>query len=122
ALIVMVAVSMASTLALLVLASLDAIRVWHLAVATFVNGICWAADNPVRRTMMGDVAGHERMGQAMTFEVATNNASRILGPMLGGALLAQYGIASIFWPGVALYAASLVVAVRINARHGQADA
>jgi predicted MFS family arabinose efflux permease len=122
ALVLMVAVSMASTLALLLLASLDAIKVWHLAVASFVNGICWAADNPVRRTMIGDVVGHERMGSAMSFEVGTNNASRVIGPMLGGALLAQYGIASVFWPGVVLYAASLVAAVRINVRHGQTDA
>lgn len=122
ALILVVAVSMASTLALAVLASLGALEVWHLAVASFVNGICWAADNPVRRMMIGDVVGADRMGSAMSFDVGTNNASRVLGPMLSGVLLAQYGIASVFWLGVVLYAASLVAALQMRKRIGPAAA
>src|SRR5207237_1119321 len=45
-----------------------------------------------------------------------NNGSRVLGPMLGGFLLAQYGIASVFWFDLALYALSLVAALRIGMR------
>lgn len=122
ALIVTVLISIASVLVLAVLAGLDALKVWHLALACFVNGICWAADNPVRRTMVGDVAGHERMASAMSFDVATNNASRIVGPMLSGVLLAQYGIASVFWLCAALYAASLAAALRVQVRHAPARA
>ena len=118
ALILMVAVSLASSLVLAALASLEAIEVWHLGVASFLNGICWAADSPIRRMMIGDVAGHDRMGPAMSFDVGTNNASRVVGPLVGGVLLAQYGIASVCWLGAALYAASLVAAVRITVRHG----
>lgn len=117
ALIAMVLVSMASVLVLGVLASLDAIKVWHLAVACFINGICWAADNPVRRIMVGDVAGQERMASAMAIDVATSNASRIFGPALGGFLLARYGIASVFWVGAALYCVSLAAALRVGVRH-----
>ncbi len=122
ALILVVAVSMASTLVLAVLASAGALEVWHLALASFVNGICWATDNPVRRMMIGDVVGPERMGSAMSFDVGTNNASRIIGPMLSGVLLAQYGIASVFWLGVVLYAASLVAALRMRTRNAPAAA
>ena len=121
ALIMMVAVSLAGVLTLAVLARFDAIKVWHLAVAAFVNGICWAADNPVRRTMLGDVAGHQRMASAMSLDIATNNACRIIGPMLGGALLAQFGIVSIFTLAAALYGASLVAALRLRVRHAPAD-
>jgi MFS family permease len=120
ALVAMVVASMASTLALAVLASLDALLVWHMAVASFVNGICWAADNPVRRTMIGDAVGAERMGSAMSLDAGTNNASRVLGPTLSGLLLAQFGVASVFWLGVILYAAGLVAALRIRAHAGPA--
>lgn len=122
ALILVVAISMATTLALAVLASLDAIRVWHLAVASFVNGVCWATDNPVRRMMIGDVVGPDRMGSAMSLDAGTNNSSRVLGPVLSGVLLAQYGIASVFWLGTVLYAVSLVAALRIQKRRGPAAA
>ena len=121
ALVALVAVSIASVLVLGILASFDAIKIWHLAVACFVNGICWAADNPVRRIMVGDVAGPERMAQAMAIDVATSNATRIVGPALGGFLLARYGLASVFWVGAALYCASLVAALRVGVRHAPAS-
>ena len=114
ALVLVVAVSMAGTLALAILASIGALQVWHLAVASFINGICWATDNPVRRMMIGNAVGAERMGPAISFDVGTGNASRVLGPMLAGMLLARYEIAGVFWLGVVLYAASLVAALRIG--------
>ena len=110
-----VLVSMATTLALAVLASLGALAVWHLVVASFVNGICWATDMPVRRLMIGNAVGSDRMGSAISLDVGCNNASRILGPMLAGLLLARYEIASVFWIGTLLYAASLVAALRMHA-------
>ena len=122
ALILVVALSLSTTLLIAVLASFDAVQVWHLGVASFINGICWAADNPVRRMMIGDVVGPDQMGRAMSFDVGTNNASRVAGPLLSGVLLAQYGLASVFWLGVALYAASLMAALRMRVRHGTAHA
>ena len=119
ALIATVAVSLTTMIALLVLALLDAIEVWHLATSSFINGICWAADNPVRRVMIGDVAGREQMGAAMSLDVATNNASRVLGPVLSGVLLAQFGIGAVFWLAVALYGASLSQALRLELHHGR---
>jgi MFS family permease len=114
ALIALVAMSMLGTVPLAILASLDALQIWHLAVASFINGICWAADNPVRRVMIGEVVGPDRMGAAMSFDAATNNASRVLGPILGGMLLAQYGIAAALWLGVALYGAGLAAAFKLE--------
>jgi MFS family permease len=93
-----------------------------MAVASFINGTCWAADNPVRRMMIGDVVGPDRISTAMSFDIGTNNASRVIGPMVSGVLLAQYGIASVFWLGVALYAASLVAALRLRIRRGPVTA
>ena len=122
ALIVMAATSLATVLVLALLANLGVLKVWQLAVACFVNGICWAADNPVRRTMIGDVVGQDRMAAAMSFDVATNNASRVIGPLLSGVLLAQYGIASVFWLGAALYVASLIAALRVQVRRAPAHA
>ena len=120
ALVLVVAVSMMTTGALAALASFDALQVWHLAVASFVNGICWAADNPVRRMMIGDVIGSDGMSTAMSIDAGTNNASRVLGPTLSGILLAQLGIASVFWLSLALYLPSLVAALQVKTRSRRA--
>ncbi len=120
-LVLVVAVSIVGTLTLAILGSLGALEIWHLAVVTFVNGICWAADNPVRRMMIGDVVGPERMGTAMSIDAGTNNASRVLGPTLSGLLLAQAGIAAVFWLGAVLYLLSLVAALKVGVRSGPSE-
>ena len=53
---------------------------------------------------MGEVVGNERMGTAMSIDIAANNGSRMLGPTIGGVMLAGAGIAGVFALGVALYA------------------
>lgn len=108
ALTLVVMISIATSFALAVLASLDAIQVWHLVVASFINGVGWAADHPVRRMMIGDVVGAHRIGPGLSIDTATNNGCRIIGPMLSGLLLANYGIESVFWFSLALYVSSLV--------------
>src|SRR5215207_3436351 len=51
-----------SSLAVALLANAGALAVWHLGALSFVNGLGWAADNPVRRLMIGQAVGAERMG------------------------------------------------------------
>jgi MFS family permease len=114
---VVVALMMATSLALALLAWVDALEVWHLILASFVNGLGWAADNPVRRLMIGDVVGAERMGKAMSIEAGTNNASRVFGPTIGGVLLAKTGIEGAFVLSVLLYAGSFAAAIGIAYRN-----
>jgi MFS family permease len=111
-----------SAVAVAALACFDALEVWHLAVASFVNGIAWAADNPVRRVMIGEVVGAERMGSAMAIDVGANNASRMLGPTVGGLMLAHIGIAGAFSVSVACYALALIAALRLQHRNAMAPA
>src|SRR5262249_34847369 len=81
-----------TSLTLALLAGSGALAVSHLAVASLLNGIGWTSDNPVRRTMIGEVVGTERVSAAVAIDVGANNASQIVGPALGGALLANFGI------------------------------
>jgi MFS family permease len=111
-----VATLMAVTLTLAVLSSLGMIAVWHLFVASFVNGVAWASDQPVRRMMIGDAVGAERIGSGLSVDAATNNATRVIGPMLSGVLLAEYGITSVFWASLALYGFALIAALRLDMR------
>jgi len=122
ALLLMVAVSLGGTLVLAVLASAGALQIWHLYLAAFVNGSCWAADNSVRRVMIGNAVGPERIGPAISLDVAAGNASRVLGPILAGFVLERLGIAGVFWFGVLLYALSLLAALRIGVPAGPAGA
>jgi MFS family permease len=115
---VFVAVALLGTaIVVAMLAYAGTLEVWHLAVASFCNGIAWAADNPVRRVMIGEVVGPERMGAAMAIDVGANNASRMLGPTVGGLMLAGIGIAGAFSISVVCYALALVAALRVKHRN-----
>jgi MFS family permease len=90
------------------------LEIWHLAFASFVNGCGWCADNPVRRVMIGEVVGREQMGSAMSLDVGASNASRMVGPVLGGFLLAGTGIQGTFILSVLMYCTALwaILAIR----------
>jgi MFS family permease len=116
-LIIVVASMVITSLALAVLAHLHLLAVWHLAVASFINGLGWATDNPVRRVMIGEAVGAARMGAAMSIDVGANNASRMVGPTIGGLLLAGVGIDGVFTLSVVLYAVAVVAACRVRYRN-----
>ena len=82
------------------------LEVWQLAVGGFVNGCGWATDNPLRRMMMGEAVGRDRMATAMAFDVGAGNASRMVGPTVGGLLLAGIGIEGAFLLSAVLYLAA----------------
>lgn len=103
----------ASSAALAGLGFAGRLQVWEVMAASFVNGLGWAADNPVRRAALGVAVGTERMGRAMSLDVAATTGSRMLGPAIGGALLAWGGIGSVFSLSVALYAAALAATLAL---------
>jgi MFS family permease len=102
---------------LAVLAWTGTLQIWHLAVASFISGLAWTTDNPVRRTMIGEVVGSERMSAAMSIDVGANNASRVVGPTVGGLLLATFGIGGAFAVSVAGYLIATLVALRVQHRN-----
>ena len=97
-----------TALGLMALAASGRLAIWHLAVASFLNGISWLSDSTVRRMMLGEVVGGERVSAAVSFDSASANLCRMLGPTAGGFLLAGIGITGAFGLGAALYAVSLV--------------
>ncbi len=104
----------ATSATLALLAWTGTLQVWHLALASFVNGCGWATDNPVRRVMMGEVVGREHMGTAMSLDVGANNATRMVGPSIGGFLLAGVGIQGAFLLSVVMYLGALAAALTVR--------
>jgi len=105
-----------TTLALLTISSMGAIEVWHLAAASFVNGAVWAGDMPMRRGLMGDIAGPTRMVHAMSLDAVAANGCKLAGPGLGGLLLGYGGLSAVFLCAALLYALVLVALAGLTDR------
>ena len=116
ALIAVLVVQASGMAALAAVAAAGDLAVWHIALACLASGLGWAADNPVRRMMIGDSLGAARMGVGMSLDVVGNNASRVAGPALGGTLLAALGPEAAFGAAFLLYLAAIAIATRLSRR------
>lgn len=113
---VLVAMALTST-GLAGLAWAGKLAVWHLAVASLLNGMAWASDNTVRRFLIGEVVGAARLSAAMSLDIGAGNAARLLGPVMGGMLLALVGIEGAFALGAVLYLPPIAAAWRLTYRN-----
>ena len=89
------------------------LALWHVGLGAFLSGTIWAVEMPVRRTMMGELAGFERTAAAMGLDAASNNGTRMLGPGLGGLLLELVGIQGAFLLGTVVYVGSGFLLLRL---------
>ena len=81
---------------LAVFAYFSFLEIWHIAILVFVNGTCWTLDYPVRRTLVGEFSGPEKMGAGISLDSATTNVTRMLGPFLGGVTYGFLGLEGAF--------------------------
>jgi len=82
---------------------------WHVALAVFASGTLWATDLPVRRKLIGEIAGLDRLAEAMAIDTATSNGTRMVGPLIGGLAYQWVGGTGIFALGVVFYALAWVI-------------
>ena len=72
------------------------LEIWHIEILVFINGNCWTLDYPVRRTLVGEFSGPEKMGAGISLDSATTNVTRMLGPFLGGVTYGFLGLEGAF--------------------------
>ena len=103
-----------NTLGLLLLSFYGRVEVWHLAAASALSGVLWACDMPMRRGLMGDIAGSQRMAQAMSLDVVAASVCRLIGPGLGGLLIARGGLTGVFLCLALLYLPGLLALAHLR--------
>jgi len=87
---------------------------WQAALSIFLGGVLFTTEFPVRRTMMGEIAGPKRAGAALLFDSVTNSATRLIGPLGGGIIYDQVGIHGAYLLCLALYILAILMALRIQ--------
>ena len=105
------------TLGMTVLTAMGHATYTAVAVVTFLSGVFWTIDMPVRRRLVVDAAGESNIATALGFDNATTFATRALGPFIGGATYQILGIAGIY----GLIALSYLVCVEMAVRLTPAD-
>lgn len=100
------AMILAVSIVMVVLAYKGLLTFTYIAIASIVSGLFWATDMPVRRRLVGDLAG-DSVSAAMSLDAATNSATRMAGPLFGGVMLQLVGITGVFALSTAVYTIGL---------------
>jgi MFS family permease len=74
------------------LATTGHLELWQVALGNLVSGTMWATEMSTRRRMVGEVAGPHRIVNAIALDSATNAATRMIGPLLGGVAFEWLGM------------------------------
>ena len=86
------------------------IELWHICIGATLAGVMWATDFPVRRAMIGDVVGQDRISTAIGIDMASSNFSRVIGALGAGAFLSTLGIDAAYITGAVLFAIGSMLA------------
>jgi MFS family permease len=104
-------VLMLLALVLGVLVEADVIQVWMLCSLVFLSGTAMAFDIPVRQSFIVDLVGKPDLPNAIALNSTLFNATRIIGPAVGGELIAAVGIANCFFLNSASFLAVLLALI-----------
>ena len=92
------------------------VRVWHVALLAFGAGTAGAFDIPIRQSLLQDLVGREDLPNAIALNSLAFNGARLLGPALGGLLLAAAGEEVVFLVNGLSYLAVIVGLALMRAR------
>jgi MFS family permease len=86
-----------------VLVALHCVRVWHAMVFSFLMGCGFTLNQPVRQSLVANTVPRDDLGNAIALNAMAMNATRVVGPAVGGILIVAFGAAVNFLLQAALY-------------------
>jgi MFS family permease len=117
----------ATALAMGVLVVSGDLKPWHLFVFTLLTGMAWAFNEPVRQSLVPGVVPKSELMSAVALNSMGFNINKVLGPALGGVLIAGFGASGNFFVQAVAYAGVLYMIYRMQvpptpdeARHSSA--
>ncbi|NNG96847.1 MFS transporter [Gordonia araii NBRC 100433] len=103
-----------SSLVLGVLAVAGLAQTWHVYLIALVFGIGAAIDVPARQSFVTEVAGRDNLTNAIGLNSASFNAARLIGPGVGGLIIAAFGSGWAILTNAVSYGAMLAALLLLN--------
>jgi MFS family permease len=85
---------------------------WLIGLETLL-GVAWAIDFPSRRTALFTLVGPKRVTNAVSLESVSMQGTKIVGPVLGGVLLARLGPVACYLVLSALYLGAVLLTLSL---------
>ena len=92
------------------------VQIWHILLLVALLGITNALDTPTRQAFVGEMVGREDLPNAIALNSSLVNMARVLGPGLGGVLIAWLDVAPLFLLNTISFIAVIIGLVMIDQR------
>ena len=90
------------------------LHVWHIFLFTLITGVAWTITEPVRMSVIPSVVPKAELANAVALNSGGFNLMKVIGPALGGALIAWFGAAENFFLQAAAYIGVLGMIYRMH--------
>ena len=110
-------ITVTSSLVIILLAETGTLRIWQLAITSFISGIVWTTDMSARRRMVGEMAPAGMIARVIAMDSLSASVMRMAGPMLGAFFYAVIGLRGAYACTVVLMLANLLLCWPV--RHAQ---
>ena len=79
----------------------DTVVLWQVYLLAGLLGVVNLFDNPARQTFMLEMVGREDLPNAVSLNAVVMNASRVVGPAIGGVIITVFGLGICFFVNAA---------------------
>jgi MFS family permease len=86
----------------------DMVHLWQVYVLATLLGVVNLFDNPARQTFVMEMVGRDDLPNAVSLNSVVMNASRVVGPAIGGVIIVVFGLAACFFINAVSYVAVLI--------------
>ncbi|HMF47404.1 MAG TPA: MFS transporter, partial [Candidatus Saccharimonadales bacterium] len=90
------------------------LHVSHIFVFTLITGIAWTFTEPVRQSMIPNIVPKEELPNAIALNSGGFNLMKVVGPALGGAMIALFGPSGNFFVQAIAYVGVLFMIYWMN--------
>lgn len=88
--------AMIQAIILAVLVFTGTVQIWHIFVLATLLGLTNAIDMPTRQAFVVEMVGRDSLPNAIALNSSVFNMARIIGPGIGGLIIAALGVAPLF--------------------------
>ena len=105
-----------------VLIATGTIQLWHIYALALLLGLTNSLDQPTRSSFVSELVGREDLPNAIALNSSLVNLARIIGPGLGGVIIAAQGVTILFLLNALSFFAVIVGLALINVHELHAQA
>jgi MFS family permease len=84
------------------------VQLWQVYLLAALLGMVNVFDNPARQTFIMEMVGRDDLPNAVSLNTVVMNASRVVGPAIGGVIITVLGLGVCFFVNAASYIAVIV--------------